>query len=68
MSDTSTALLVVRVGPSPANGGAEEVLEKMKTAVQGTLTPLDSLADVTDWVSVRKVRSRLLNARLIRLC
>lgn len=52
MSDTSSSLLVVRVGPG--NVPSSEVENRMKKVVQGDLVPLDTLADITDWAAIKK--------------
>ncbi|KAH6879654.1 kinase binding protein CGI-121-domain-containing protein [Coprinopsis sp. MPI-PUGE-AT-0042] len=52
ISDTSTSMIVVRVGDAslpPSN-----VRELMKDVVIGDIVPFDELKDVTDWASVKK--------------
>ena len=55
MSDNSTSLLVVRVGPDADASGVEQL---MTSVVDGRLIPVDSLSSVTDWASLKKVRRR----------
>ncbi|KAH9853321.1 CGI-121-domain-containing protein [Lenzites betulinus] len=50
VSDASTALIVVRIS-SP---DLEDVETQMNAVVEGTLVPLDDLAQITDWASVKK--------------
>ncbi|EJD00788.1 CGI-121-domain-containing protein [Fomitiporia mediterranea MF3/22] len=52
VSDNSSSLLVVRVGP--ASAALSDVEKQMKNVVQGDLVHLDSLKDITDWATIRK--------------
>lgn len=52
VGDKSTALLIVRVGPPSQT---ERVEEQMRAAVDGVLVPLQSLSNITDWSSIKKV-------------
>ncbi|TFK64722.1 CGI-121-domain-containing protein [Pluteus cervinus] len=51
-SDTSTTLLVVRVGGMDVP--AETVLKQMNEVAIGDVQPLDTLEALTDWSSVKK--------------
>lgn len=51
VSDDSTALLVVRIDPIESS----QVKSKMSAVVEGTQVPLSELAELTDWVAVKKV-------------
>jgi hypothetical protein len=53
VSDASTALLVIRIGPADVD--AADVDAGMRAAVQGELAPLDKLPEYTDWAAVKKV-------------
>lgn len=53
VSDTTTSLLVVRVGPP----GETDTENSMKAVVSGDLLPLTDLPMLTDWATVRKVRA-----------
>ncbi|KAF8263437.1 CGI-121-domain-containing protein [Lactarius quietus] len=50
VTDDSTALLVVRIDPL----ASLEVRGRMSAVVQGTLVPMAALAELTDWVAVKK--------------
>ena len=52
MSDTSTSLVVVRVGPQV---DASSVKRQMEDVVEGALVSMDELSNITDWTSLRKV-------------
>ncbi|KAH9916777.1 CGI-121-domain-containing protein [Fomitopsis serialis] len=50
VSDNTTALIVVRVGPS----GVTDIEDRTKAVVTGDLLPLSDLTKLTDWATVRK--------------
>ncbi|RDX44704.1 CGI-121-domain-containing protein [Lentinus brumalis] len=50
VADTTAALIVVRI----CSPELENVEQLMRTVVSGKLSPLDGLADITDWSSVKK--------------
>ncbi|KAH9887742.1 CGI-121-domain-containing protein [Cubamyces lactineus] len=50
VGDATTSLIVVRI----ASPGLDNVEQRMASIVDGTLAPLDDLAKVTDWASVKK--------------
>ncbi|KAF8158967.1 kinase binding protein CGI-121-domain-containing protein [Mycena galopus ATCC 62051] len=52
VSDTSTALVVVRIGGPELT--AEVVERDMDAAVKGTKVPFAELRDLTDWAAVKK--------------
>lgn len=52
VSDTTTALFVVRV----ASPDITCIEDKMNAVIQGTISPLSALEQLTDWSSVKKVR------------
>jgi EKC/KEOPS complex subunit CGI121/TPRKB len=51
VADTSTNVLVVRI-TSPE---LQDVGARMLSVVSGTISPLEDLAGITDWASIRKV-------------
>jgi len=59
VSDGSTALFVVRIDPIQPS----QVKSKMSAVVDGTQVPLSELADLTDWVAVKKYNK--LNGDLV---
>ncbi|KAI0706891.1 CGI-121-domain-containing protein [Cerioporus squamosus] len=50
VADTTTALIVVRI----CSPELENVEQRMRAVVSGTLSPLNALTDITDWASVKK--------------
>ncbi|OSD01986.1 CGI-121-domain-containing protein [Trametes coccinea BRFM310] len=50
VADATTSLIVVRIASPDLN----DVQQRMNAVVEGTLTPLDQLAQITDWASVKK--------------
>ncbi|KAN0140165.1 Kinase binding protein CGI-121 domain containing protein [Lactarius tabidus] len=50
VTDASTALFVVHIDPL----ASLDVRSRMSEVVQGTLVPMSTLADLTDWVAVKK--------------
>ncbi|KAI0333470.1 CGI-121-domain-containing protein [Cubamyces sp. BRFM 1775] len=50
VGDATTSLIVVRI----ASPDLDNVEQRMTSVVEGTLAPLDDLAKVTDWSSVKK--------------
>ncbi|KAJ8456700.1 hypothetical protein ONZ45_g18614 [Pleurotus djamor] len=54
VSETTTSLLVVRIGE--AGLASDQVLESMNAVVQGDIQPLEKLQDSTDWNAVKKAR------------
>jgi len=50
VSDDTTALFVVRIGPPEL----ENPLGLMKTIVSGELSPIHGLAHLTDWATIKK--------------
>ena len=56
VSDTSTSLFAIRVGPASTEDISESsVLSQMEAVVNGGLKPLDALVEITDWAAIRKV-------------
>ena len=49
ISDSTTSLLVVEIGVLPSHH------EKIKTIVNGTVSPFSQLSEITDWATVKKV-------------
>ncbi|KAI0273122.1 CGI-121-domain-containing protein [Russula aff. rugulosa BPL654] len=50
VSDDSTALLVIRIDPLDLS----DVKSRMSAVVEGTHVPISQLADLTDWIAVKK--------------
>ncbi|KAI8984890.1 CGI-121-domain-containing protein [Trametes punicea] len=50
IADATTSLIAVRISSSDMNN----VQQRMSSVVDGTLTPLDQLAQITDWATVKK--------------
>ncbi|KAJ7163256.1 kinase binding protein CGI-121-domain-containing protein [Mycena filopes] len=57
VSDTTTALIVVRIGGSELS--ADSVERDMDAVVNGTKVPLARLQEITDWPAVKKVSPRI---------
>ena len=58
MSDSSTALFVVRVdGPQIP---AADVQDKMDAVVLGRIVPFTTLDNITDWSAIKKVSASTL--------
>ena len=57
MSDSSSSLIVVRVGESMDQRRIEQLI---KDVIDGDLVPLSELSSITDWASVKKVRLLML--------
>ena len=55
VSDATTDLIVVRVGE--ANLDSAKIQELMEEIVLGKMVPFAELKDITDWSSIKKVRS-----------
>ncbi|KAF9268412.1 CGI-121-domain-containing protein [Marasmius fiardii PR-910] len=53
VSDSSRALLVVHISER-ARSTTSEIEIKMKNAVEGVLSPLDKLEELTDWERIKK--------------
>ena len=51
VADTTTALIVVRI----CSPNLQDIEQRMSVVVSGMLSPLETLADITDWASVKKV-------------
>ena len=52
MSDTSTSLAIVRVGPQV---DASSVKRQMEDVVDGELVCMNELSSITDWASLKRV-------------
>ncbi|KAI9059004.1 CGI-121-domain-containing protein [Trametes sanguinea] len=50
VADATTSLIVVRI----ASPDLDNVQQSMSAIVEGTITPLDQLAQITDWASIKK--------------
>ena len=57
ISDTSTSMIVVRVGDAAFPSASAH--ELMKDVVIGDIVPFDELKEVTDWAAIKKVSSKL---------
>ena len=55
VSDATTDLIVVRVGE--ANLDSAKIQQLMEEIVLGRMVPYAELKDITDWSSIKKVRS-----------
>lgn len=51
VSDTGTALFVVRIAPTKE----ENVQDKMNATIKGYIVPVNTLQQLTDWSAIRKV-------------
>jgi len=59
VSDDSTALLVIRIDPLESS----DVERRMNGVIEGTQAPISELADLTDWIAVKKYNK--LNGDLV---
>jgi EKC/KEOPS complex subunit CGI121/TPRKB len=53
VSDTTSALFVVRIGGPDVS--TSNIQDKMNVVVSGTVVPISVLETVTDWSSIKKV-------------
>ena len=62
VADTTTSLIVVRIGPSDLSN----VEQSINAVVSGKLSPLEELSTITDWASVKKaINCRLTAHRML---